>query len=284
MSGTGGPAGGDPLPPEEERVRQLLRAAAGTAGPMPADVVARVEEALARARADLGSGQDAGIDAGQDHGRSTGGARVASLAHHRENRAARAARWRRGLVAVAAAGVLAAGLGALVQQGGSSGPGSSGAGSSAADGPAAATSGGAPAAAPVLSSDADYADEAALLAAGAALLQGPAQTGGEPERDTLAAPAAPAAPAAVPDESRRPAAERALGCAAALGVDPASVSAVEVAAWRAQPAALVVRRTGGSSGTGGTGGEVVVVALGCTPGQPALARVALPAQPPPGAP
>ena len=85
---------------------------------------------------------------------------------------------------------------------------------------------------------------------------------------------------AVPDESQRPAAERALGCAEALGVDPASVAAVEVAAWRAQPAALVVRRAQGT----GTGGEVVVVALGCTPGQAALARVALPAQPPPGVP
>ncbi|NAZ88362.1 hypothetical protein GTR00_20050, partial [Kineococcus sp. T90] len=235
MSGTGGPAGGGPLPPEEERVRELLRASAGAAGPMPADVVARVEEALARARAELDGEQAAGLD---------GGARVASLGQHRR---ARAARWRRALVPVAAAGLLVAGVGAVVQQGGlggSSGSGSSGAGS-AADAPAAASAAGAP----VLRSDADYADEAALLAAGSALLEDPtgtggqpsgARSGGEPERDTLAAPAAPGAPAAVPDESQRPAAECALGCAAALGVDPASVAAVEVASWRSLPAALVV--------------------------------------------
>ncbi|NAZ74653.1 hypothetical protein GTQ99_04335, partial [Kineococcus sp. T13] len=57
-----------------------------------------------------------------------------------------------------------------------------------------------------------------------------------------------------------------LACTKSLGVDPGSVVAVEIASWRTEPAALVVHRTGG-------GAEVVVVALGCTPGDPAYSRV-----------
>ncbi|WP_432493794.1 hypothetical protein [Kineococcus gypseus] len=313
MAGAGGPAGEDPLPPEEARVRELLRAAAGTAGPMPADVVERVDRALAAARA-----QDAA-------GRAPAGVHVADLDAARRARAARrTARWQRGLLAAAAAAVVVAGVANVT---GGSGALEAGSGSSAADSAAVPAAGGAgaagaagaaestqEAAAPappppappppaVLSSGADYADEAAVRTAGVQLLSapapgqgpvgpGPAGTadggpgtgsagrpapealpgvpGADAEHDRKLAPAAPGAA----DESQRPAAERALECARALGVDATSVAVVQVAAWRSQPAALVVERTA-------AGGEVVVVALGCTPGEPALARTELPVPAPP---
>ncbi|WP_432483957.1 hypothetical protein [Kineococcus esterisolvens] len=305
MTGSGDPVGGEVLPPEEARVRELLRAAAGTVGPLPADVAARVDAALARARAEDSEHSehsehsgDAG-DAERGAPASTGaGARVASLAEHRRTRPAR---WRSALVAVAAAGVVAAGAGALVDDGvlgggaADSGSTAGGAGDSAAE-----AAGAAGLAAPVLRSGTDYADTAAVAAAGALLLQAPATTGdpdggggtggGRPAPDALpgvdaerdlkssAVPSAEVS-AGTPDESQRPTAERALACARAAGVDAASVAAVQIAAWRSQPAALVVQAP-----ADGAAGEVVVVALGCTPGDEPLDRVELPASPVPGTP
>jgi hypothetical protein len=75
---------------------------------------------------------------------------------------------------------------------------------------------------------------------------------------------------ATSDPAQRPAAERALACTSSLGVDPASVLVVEIASWRAVPAAFVVHTTGG-------GAEVVVVALDCAPGDAAYSRVDVPA-------
>ncbi|MCI2240527.1 hypothetical protein MN205_18850 [Kineococcus sp. TRM81007] len=271
-------------------MRELLRAAAGADGPMPADVTARVDAALARARAELDEAGGAAPGAAP-------GARVASLAGHRSH----PARWRRGLAVAVAAGVVAAGVGAVLQLDPGGGAGSSTSAGSAAD--SAAESGAAAAAAvdvPVLRSGADYAADAAVAAVGASLTgpatgtrdgtggTGPAETPGgggdapdalpgvDAERN-LKSSALP--PTGTPDESQRPAAEQALACARAAGVDAASVAAVQVAAWRSQPAALVVERP-----TAGEAGEVVVVALGCTPGDEPLNRVELPAVQAPASP
>ncbi|WP_337062316.1 hypothetical protein [Kineococcus sp. G2] len=291
----GEPPPGQVLPPQEARVRELLRAAAGAAGPMPADVAARVDAALTRARAE----QDA---AGGD----APGARVASLAGRRS----RPVRWRRGLAAGAAAGVVAVGVSAVLQLDPDGGASSSTSAGAAADSAAAE--------APdvrVLRSEADYAADAAVAAAGASLLEAPAgagdtTTGGTATGGTATGGEAPGGGApgggapgeevpdalpgvdaernlkssalpltGAPDESQRPAAEQALACARAVGVDAASVAAVQIAAWRSQPAALVVERP-----TAGEAGEVVVVALDCTPGQEPLNRVELPAVQAPASP
>ncbi|WP_432503986.1 hypothetical protein [Kineococcus arenarius] len=272
MTGSGDPVGGEPLPPEEARVRELLRAAADTAGPMPADVVARVDAALARARED----QDA----------HEPGARVASLAGHRRSRGLR---WRRALAAGAAAGVVAVGVGVTAQLDAGSGESSSTSAGGAADTGSAAAAGdtgtgatAAGAAVPVLRSSTDYAADAAVAAAGTSLLAAPADGGsaaGRPAPDALPGIDAErdlkssAVPlTGTPDEAQRPAAEQALACARATGVDAASVAAVQIAAWRSEPAALVVERP-----AQGRAGQVVVVALDCVPGEEPLNRVELPA-------
>ncbi|WP_432509324.1 hypothetical protein [Kineococcus auxinigenes] len=276
MTGSGDPVGGEPLPPEEARVRELLRAAAGTAGPMPADVVARVDAALARARDE----QDAHAP----------GARVASLDGHRRSRGLR---WRRALAAGAAAGVVAVGVGVAAQLDTGTGESASTSAGGAADtGSAAAEAAGTGATVPVLRSGTDYAADAAVAAAGASLLAAPADGGtgtgptdgsgaGQPAPDALPgvdaerdlkASAVPLT--GTPDEAQRPAAEQALACARAAGVDAASVAAVQIAAWRSEPAALVVERP-----AAGEAGQVLVVALDCTPGDEPLNRVELPAQP-----
>ncbi|MGI4895101.1 MAG: hypothetical protein ACRYF3_08320, partial [Janthinobacterium lividum] len=96
-------------------------------------------------------------------------------------------------------------------------------------------------------------------------------------RDDIAGQTPPAAPTAPRqpdsgvegDTSQLPAAQRAVACTNSLGVEPASVVAVQVATWRSQPAALVVHTTA-------TGAEVVVVALDCSPGAEALSRTEVP--------
>ncbi|WP_432537209.1 hypothetical protein [Kineococcus arenarius] len=270
MTGSGDPVGGgEPLPPEEARVRELLRAAAGSAGPMPADVVARVDTALARAR--------------EEQAAHDPGARVASLAGHRRSHGLR---WRRALAAGAAAAVVAVGVGVTTQLDTGSGESSTTSAGSAADAGTAdaeaAEAAGSGDPVPVLRSSTDYAADAAVAAAGTSLLVAPADGGsaaGQPAPDALPGIDAErdlkssAVPlTGTPDEAQRPAAEQALACARAAGVDAASVAAVQIAAWRSEPAALVVERP-----AGGEAGQVVVVALDCTPGEEPLNRVELPA-------
>ena len=255
MSETSGGNAGDgaeePLSPEEQRVRALLRAAADV-GPVPDDVVARLDAALAAARADTP---------------------VASLA-------ARRRRPRLPRLLTAAAGILVVGGGAVlaVQHEPSS---DSASGSSAAD--SAAVDVAAPPEARVLVSGRDYADAAAVEDLAEETLEeevaeatggggrAPDATSGtdatDPGRTLLKAPSGEAS--ATSDPAQRPVAERALACTKSLGVDPASVLAVEIASWRTVPAALVVHRSG-------DGAEVVVVALDCVPGDAAYSRVDVP--------
>lgn len=272
MSGTSGEDTGDTgdavLSPEEQRVRDLLRAVPD-AGPMPADVVARLDAALAAARP---------------------GSPVASLA-------ARRARGRRlPRLLAAAAGIVVLGgavvAGQHLPSAGSSGSAGSSAADSAADAPAMAAD--APAMAEavppdvrVLLSGQDYTDASAVqdlaedtLAQDAGSGGGGGTGGGGRAPDATAGTDATdsgktmlLAPSdggsATSDPSQRPAAERAVACVAGLGVDPASVLVVEIASWRAVPAALVVHRTD-------DGAEVVVVGLDCTPGDTAFSRVDVP--------
>jgi hypothetical protein len=235
--------------PEEQRVRALLRGA-GDLGPMPDDVVARLDAALAAARSDTP---------------------VASLAAHRRPR------WPRLLAA--AAGIVVLGGGALwaAQEHTPSGSSSStgGAGSVAA---AAAEE--VPPTAKLLLSGKDYTDAAAVQdLAEDTLVDGAGQdtsaaapeatpgTSATDDKTLLMAPQDDES--ATSDPAQRPAAERVLACTKSLGVDPDSVLAVEIASWRTVPAALVVHRTD-------AGAEVVVVALDCTPGDAAYSRVDVP--------
>ncbi|MEW1958921.1 hypothetical protein [Kineococcus sp. NPDC059986] len=264
----------DELDAQERYVRDLLRGAADV-GPMPDDVVARVDAALRAAQADL-PGDTAGVTP------------VASLAERRN------ASWRRRLprVLAAAAGIAVVGGGALFV--GLQGPGGADSASSgaAAGGGSSAASEAVPGSAPVLLSGRDYADAAAVRDLGEGVLahdaggaadeaapQGRAEdatpgTGDTDRKHTmLNAPRSTLgptdAPPATTDEAQRPAAERALACTKQLGVDPGSVLAVEIASWQAQPAAFVVHKTA-------DGAEVVVVALDCTPGDAALSTVPVP--------
>ncbi|ABS05961.1 hypothetical protein [Kineococcus radiotolerans] len=251
FGGNAGDGAEEPLSPEEQRVRALLRAAADV-GPVPDDVVARLDAALAAARADTP---------------------VASLA-------ARRRRPRLPRLLTAAAGILVIGGGAVlaVQHEPSS---DSASGSSAAD--SAAVDVAAPPEARVLVSGRDYTDAAAVEDLAEETLEEEAAeaTGGggrapdatsgtdatAPGRTLLKAPSGEAS--ATSDPAQRPVAERALACTKSLGVDPVSVLAVEIASWRTVPAALVVHRSG-------DGAEVVVVALDCVPGDAAYSRVDVP--------
>ena len=249
MSGESEESTGDEvLSPREERVRELLRGARDP-GPMPEDVVARLDAALAAARTETP---------------------VASLAARR-----RPSRLPRLLAAAAGIAVLGGGGYWLAQSPMTSG----GAASSAAGGASAATAESVPPSAPVLLSGRDYTDAAAVEDLAEVTLDPDAtadrsapdatpglgtDAGG---RTTLMAPQS--TPSATSDPAQRPAAERALACTKSLGVDPGSVLAVEIATWRAVPAALVVHRTD-------DGAEVVVVSLDCRPGDPAYSRVDVP--------
>ncbi|PRY11448.1 hypothetical protein [Kineococcus rhizosphaerae] len=231
------------LSAQERRVRDLLRGAADV-GPMPDDVVARIDEALAAARP---------------------ATPVASLAARRRPRVPRVFAAAAGLIVAAGAGVLA--LDQL--QSGGGGAASSGSAADSAAGSAAVTTEQVPADAEILLSGTDYTDVAAVQDLGEESLDSPATDDATRGRtpDMLSAPQS--SESASSDPSQRPQAERALACTKALGVDPASVVAVEIAAWRSEPAAFVVHRTPGAA-------EVVVVALDCAPGDAALSTVPVP--------
>ncbi|WP_432561965.1 hypothetical protein [Kineococcus sp. SYSU DK003] len=224
------------LSAQERRVRALLRGSADV-GPMPADVVARLEQALEQAREQTP---------------------VTSLAARRRRRLPR-------LVA-AAAGVAVLGGGAVFA-----------ALDHTASTPVAAPSTEqVPPSAKLLLSGKDYADAAAVqdLAedtleedSGAAAPDATSGLSGDRERKLLNAPSSEES--ATSDPSQRPAAERVLACTKQLGVDPDSVLSVTIASWRQEPAALVVHRVD-------EGAEVVVVDLDCTPGDEAYSRVAVP--------
>ncbi|WP_432544786.1 hypothetical protein [Kineococcus sp. SYSU DK002] len=257
------------LSAQERHVRDLLRGAADV-GPMPADVVARLDAALADARAG---------------DRPAPGATVASLSARR--------RWSRRLprlVAAAAAAVVVGGGAlhlALDDGSGTSSSSSAGGGAgadSAAGSPAASEA--VPPAARVLLSGTDYTDVAAVQDLGEESLTpeegtdassgtGAADdatpgTGADDRKPTmLNAPQSEPEGSATSDPSQLPNAERALACTRALGVDPTTVRVVEIANWRSQPAAFVVHTTP-------DGAQVVVVALGCSPGDEALSTVPVP--------
>lgn len=253
---------GEELDAQERRVRDLLRSAADV-GPMPDDVVARLDEALRAARP---------------------ATPVSSLTERRRSS------WRSRLprVLAAAAGIAVVGGGAvLVGLQGTPGSDSASSGGAAGGGSMAAASGSSesvPGSAEVLLSGRDYADAAAVRDLGEDVLGQEAQDTSAPQGaaddatpgagstdrkpSMLKAPQSSEAPATT-DESQRPAAERALACTKQLGVAPDSVLAVEIASWQSRPAAFVVH-------TSGDAAEVVVVALDCTPGEPALSTVPVP--------
>ena len=235
------------LSPQEQRVRDRLRGAADL-GPMPDDVVARLDAALAAARSETP---------------------VASLAARR--RPSRLPR----LLAAAAAVVVVGGGGVWLSQDHSL----SGASSSSAGGGSVAMADSVPPSVAVLLSGKDYTDAAAVQdLAEDTLDESTPSSGSAPDatpglgtkdegRTTLMAPQD--TESATSDPAQRPAAEKALACTKSLGVDPGSVLAVEIATWRTTPAALVVHTTT-------DGAEVVVVALDCVPGDPAYSRVDVP--------
>ena len=235
------------LSPQEQRVRDRLRGAADL-GPMPDDVVARLDAALAAARSETP---------------------VASLAARR--RPSRLPR----LLAAAAAVVVVGGGGVWLSQDHSL----SGASSSSAGGGSVAMADSVPPSVAVLLSGKDYTDAAAVQdLAEDTLDESTPSSGSAPDatpglgtkdegRTTLMAPQD--TESATSDPAQRPAAEKALACTKSLGVDPDSVLAVEIATWRTTPAALVVHTTT-------DGAEVVVVALDCVPGDPAYSRVDVP--------
>lgn len=244
---------------QERRVRDLLRGSADV-GPMPDDVVARIDAALTAAQPRT---------------------EVTSLAGHR-----RRSRLPRLVAAAAGIAVLGGGVwfATLDRPDGAS---------SAASG-AAATAEEVPSTARVLLSGKDYADAAAVKDLAEDTLDGTAsEAAGSQAQDSAAPQDAPAGggaeatpgadsladggitmlkseqESATSDPSQLPTAERALACTKQLGVDPGSVLAVEIATWRTAPAALVVHRTD-------DGAEVVVVATDCEPGDGALSRVDVP--------
>lgn len=235
------------LDPQEQRVRDLLRGAAD-AGPMPEDVVARLDAALAAAQAETP---------------------VASLTARRTRRA------RLPRLVAAAAGIVVIGGGAFLatqtQNVGGSGSADSGSSVAAAEE--------VPSSAKLLLSGKDYTDAAAVQdLAEDTLDEGSTADRSAPDatpgldatsdgKTLLMAPSD--GESATSDPAQRPAAERALACTKSLGVDPDSVLAVEIASWRTVPAALVVHKTD-------EGAEVVVVALDCTPGDAAYSRVDVP--------
>ncbi|WP_432510216.1 hypothetical protein [Kineococcus sp. SYSU DK001] len=257
------------LDARERHVRDLLRGAADV-GPMPADVVARLDAALAAAR----------------DGDRPAASPVASLSARR--------RWSQRLprlvAAAAAAVVVGGGALHLALDDGLSSSSSSSAGGGAADSAAGAleVTEAVPPATRVLLSGTDYTDVAAVQdlgedslasdASGDASTDGGAAddatpgTGTDDGKPTLlnAPQSGPESEqSATSDPSQLPNAERALACTRALGVDPTTVKVVEIANWRSQPAAFVVHTTP-------DGAQVVVVALGCSPGDEALSTVPVP--------
>jgi len=249
------------LPADEARVRELLRSA-DDVGPMPADVVARLDAALAHAAT---STPVASLDA---------------------RRRARVRRFQRVFATAAGIAVVAVGGGIALVSGGAL----DGGGGSSADSASSVAADDLPAGTQLLRSGRDFSNVAAVrdvaedvvgeVPADVSEKAEPApdaagSTDGDAGPNLLAAPAEPgsALPAdtdvATPAEDQRAVAEHVVGCA---GVDPASVVAVEIATWDTEPAALVVHRTA-------DGAEAVVVALvvalDCSPGEAALSTVEL---------
>jgi len=232
-------------------VGDLLRAAAAQDGPMPADVVARLDAALGAARVET---------------------RIASLDHRRR----RARRWNRVLAAAAGVVVLGGGgyLASQADLGG--GAASSTSAGSAADAPAMSSGGverkdaSGPVAVPdppVVSSGADYGDPAALQAGAAAVVAASGRpVPGSPgsDRTRLSSPQDAAG-----EDRGDPAVAQSLSCAQAAGVDPATVLGIDLAQWRGTPAAVVVS----PAGPGRV--QVTVLARDCVPGEAPLAAQAV---------
>ncbi|MFB9377217.1 hypothetical protein ACFFKU_01565 [Kineococcus gynurae] len=253
----------EPLDAEQERIRARLRALAET-GPMPEDVVARVEGALAAERSRPRPAHATGADADADAAEEDGLVAAVSLA---ERRLRRAARWRRGLGVAAAVAVLGGGVWAVQERGPSTAD--SGAASGSAAGPAnesyepgdlQATSGAA-----VVSSETDYTSPDQLTAATALMDTHDTATSADGPYTMLDAPgggsSSPTSRATDPSLADAP-----LACAVANGVTAGSVSRVELARWQGRPAALLTVDAGSS------GAEVLVYALDCRPGDLELAR------------
>jgi hypothetical protein len=237
----------DELGESERRVRDLLRGAADV-GPMPDDVVARLDAALEAARP---------------------ATPVTSLTSRRRSRLPR--------LLAAAAGIVVIGGGAWFattqQQHG------------AQDASTAAAGAEVPSETRILLSGKDYTDVAAVQdlgeetledgAADTSAMQAPADDATPGAESLESKPNLLKAPqddeSATSDPSQRPAAEKALACAKQLDVDPDAVVVVEMASYQGEPAAFVVQRTD-------DGAEVVVVARDCEPGDAALSRVQVPAR------
>lgn len=235
----------DELDETQRRMRELLHGASDV-GPMPEDVVARLDAALEAARP---------------------ATPVASLSRRR-------ARLPRLLAAAAGIAVIGGGAWFATQsQLPSSDSSSTAAGSMASDAQGSESLDDTR----ILLSGKDYADVAAVqdlaeesLGEGASQAQAPAAeaTPGaeslESKPNLLSAPRSDES--ATSDPSQRPAAENAVACAKQLDVDPEQVVVVEMASYQGTPAAFVVEKTA-------DGAEVVVVARDCEPGDAALSRV-----------
>lgn len=248
------PGTGDPADDEADLdptgIRALLSSLPDP-GPMPADLAARI---TARLAAEVGPAPLVGAEPVHDHG------------HPGDDLTARRHRRRRtfGLVAASAALIGLGGTAMLTDAGptdlqaalggGSSGSdeelssesdsGSSGAGGDS--GLRAATDGGLAGVAPAARAQFVFTDTAwtpANLAASAdALLPPPS----EKVLPSLAAEAPSIGPIMTP--------VGAGACAAALGLDPASVLVVDLGTWESRPAAMLVVESASGGGTGGAPG------------------------------
>jgi hypothetical protein len=233
----------DELDETQRRMRELLRGAADV-GPMPEDVVARLDAALEAARP---------------------ATPVASLSRRR-------ARLPRLLAAAAGIAVIGGGAWFATQSQFPSSESSTTAAGSMASGSSESLDD-----TRILLSGKDYADVAAVQDLAEESLgqdvQAPAAdaTPGaeslESKPNLLSAPQSDES--ATSDPSQRPAAEQAVACAKQLDVDPEQVVVVEMASYQGTPAAFVVEKTD-------DGAEVVVVARDCEPGDAALSRVTVP--------
>ncbi|WP_432548365.1 serine/threonine-protein kinase [Kineococcus sp. SYSU DK004] len=234
---------------EQARVRELLRAEGARPLTLPDDVAARLQDALAAARA-------------EQVGREPAGATVASLGAARGRRGRYGRRWQRALAVAAGVTVLAGGAVAVDQL---------------RDEPAtSALTERVPASTKVLETGQDVANVAVVRDLAEETLDDVVTGEPEPAPDEGAAAAtgprllsAPEEPAATSAEDQRPAAERVLACTRDLGVATGSVVSVTFAAFRGDPAAVVVHRTGEEA-------EAVVVPADCRPGDEPISRVDVP--------
>ncbi|WP_369069595.1 hypothetical protein [Kineococcus terrestris] len=231
---------------DQARVRELLRAEGARPLTLPDDVAARLHDALAAAQAERAE-------------REPAGATVASLAAARGRRGRR---WQRALAVAAGVTVLAGGAVAVDRLGGE--PATT------------ALTERVPASAKVLETGQDVANVAVVRDLAEETLDDAVVGEPEPAPDEGAAAAtgprllsAPEEPAATSAEDQRPAAERVLACTRELGVATGSVVSVTFAAFRGDPAAVVVHRAGEEA-------EAVVVPADCRPGDEPISRVDVP--------